>query len=154
MFVNNNYTSSKPGTEILQLLEYKTRGDLFEAGLSYPFIRSREKNLIATALFFMSNDRSEILGALNTLDRIRGIRLKADFDFVDQLRAINQINVVVSQGIRGAGQLLTRHRASIARERPIPPSPRSRRPSAACSPCPPISRCCWRPMACGLGPLS
>ena len=50
LFVNNNYTDSKPGTEILQLLEYKTRGDLFEAGLSYPFIRSREKNLIATAL--------------------------------------------------------------------------------------------------------
>ena len=47
LFANDSYTRSKPGTEILQLLEYKTRGDLFEAGLSYPFIRSREKNLIA-----------------------------------------------------------------------------------------------------------
>ena len=43
LFVNDSYTRSKPGTEILQLLEYKTRGDLFEAGLSYPFIRQREK---------------------------------------------------------------------------------------------------------------
>jgi hemolysin activation/secretion protein len=103
VFVNNNYTNSKPGTEILKLLEYKTRGDLFEAGTSYPFIRSREMNLVATALFFMSNDRSDILSTLNTLDRIRGVRLKSDFDFVDQLRATNQINLVLSQGIQGLG---------------------------------------------------
>ena len=98
LFVNNTYTRGKPGTEILQLLEYKTRGDLFEAGLSYPFIRSREKNLIGTGLFFISNDRSDILGALNTLDKLRGVRLKVDADFVDLLRATNQINLVVSQG--------------------------------------------------------
>ena len=102
-FANNSYSRSKPGTEILQLLEYKTRGDLFEAGLSYPFIRSREKNLIATGLFFISNDRSDILGALNTLDRIRGLRIKVDADFVDPLRATNQINLVLSQGIEGLG---------------------------------------------------
>jgi hemolysin activation/secretion protein len=103
LFVNNSYTRSKPGTEILQLLEYKTRGDLFEGGLSYPFIRSREMNLVTTALFFMSNDRSDILGALNTLDKLRGVRMRVDFDFVDQLRATNQINLVVSQGIQGLG---------------------------------------------------
>ncbi|MBX9776200.1 MAG: hypothetical protein K2Y71_17615 [Xanthobacteraceae bacterium] len=102
-FANNSYSRSKPGTELLQLLQYKTRGDLFEAGLSYPFIRSREKNLIASGLFFISNDRSDILGALNTLDRIRGIRIKVDADFVDPLRAINQINLVFSQGIEGLG---------------------------------------------------
>ena len=103
LFVNDSYTRSKPGTEILQLLEYKTRGDLFEAGLSYPFIRSREKNVVGTALFFISNDRSDILGSLNTLDRIRGVRLKADVDFVDPLRATNQINLVLSQGLEGLG---------------------------------------------------
>src|SRR5262245_22933791 len=103
LFVNDSYTRSKPGTEILQLLEYQTRGDLFEAGLSYPFIRSREKNLIATGLVFASNDRSDILSTLNTLDKLRGVRLKTDFDFVDQLRATNQINLVVSQGIQGLG---------------------------------------------------
>ena len=103
LFVNNSYTRSKPGTEILQLLEYKTRGDLFEAGLSYPFIRSREMNLVSTGLFFISNDRSDILAALNTLDKLRGVRIRTDFDFVDQLRATNQINLVVSQGIQGLG---------------------------------------------------
>ena len=135
LFVNNNYTRSKPGTEILKLLEYKTRGDLFEAGLSYPFIRSREMNLIATALFFISNDRSDILGTLNTLDRIRGVRLKTDFDFVDQLRATNQINVVLSQGIEGLGSsergamnlsrasgdpAFTKIEATVTRVQPLP----------------------------------
>lgn len=103
LFINDSYTRSRPGTDTLRLLEYKTRGDLFEAGILYPFIRSREKNLIGTALFFMSNDRSDILDALNTLDRIRGFRLKADADFVDPLRAVNQINLVLSQGIEGLG---------------------------------------------------
>lgn len=105
-FANNSYTRSKPGTDILELLEYKTRGDLFEAGFSYPFIRSREKNLIATALFYMSNDRSDILGALNTLDRIRGFRFRADIDFVDPIRAVNQINLVLTQGVEGLGASL------------------------------------------------
>jgi hemolysin activation/secretion protein len=135
LFANNSYSRSKPGTETLQLLEYKTRGDLLEAGLSYPFIRSREKNVIATALFFMSNDRSDILGDLNTLDRLRGFRLKSDIDFVDPLRAVNQINLVVSQGIDGLGASdigslnlsrangrtdFTRFEATFSRLQPLP----------------------------------
>ncbi len=117
LFVNDSYSRSRPGTETLQLLEYKTRGDLFEAGVRYPFIRSREKNLIATALFFMSNDRSDILDALNTLDKIRGFRLKTDADFVDPLRAINQINLVLSQGIEGLGGSTAGSAHSVARQR-------------------------------------
>ncbi len=60
-FLNETVTGSKPGTQTLQLLEYKTRSDFFESGFSYPFIRQRETNMIGTALFFMTNDRSEIL---------------------------------------------------------------------------------------------
>jgi hemolysin activation/secretion protein len=102
-FFTESFNYGRPGTEILQLLDYKTRSNLFEAGLSYPFIRSRERNLVATALFFMSNDRSDILSALNTLDRMRGVRVKSDADFVDPLRGINQINLVLSQGFDGIG---------------------------------------------------
>ena len=103
LFVNDSYSRSKPGTEVLQLLEYQTRGDLFEAGVSYPFIRQRESNLIGTALFFASNDRSDILDALNTLDRLRGVRVKLDADAADPWRGINQLNLVLSQGIEGLG---------------------------------------------------
>ncbi len=103
VFVTGSLSRGRPGTETLQLLDYKTRGDLFEGGLSYPFIRSRERNLIASALFFMSNDRSDILDALNTLDRLRGVRLKANADYVDALRGTDQINLVLSQGFDGLG---------------------------------------------------
>jgi hemolysin activation/secretion protein len=87
----------------LRLLDYRTRSDLFEGGVLYPFIRQREKNLIASALFFASNDRSNILDTLNTLDRLRGVRLKLDADKADSWRGINQLNLVVSQGIDGLG---------------------------------------------------
>jgi hemolysin activation/secretion protein len=107
VFFNENFSRSRPGTETLQLLDYKTRSDLFEGGLSYPFIRSRERNWVGTALFFMSNDRSDILDALNTLDRLRGVRMKSDADFVDPLRGINQINLVLSQGFDGLGSSAT-----------------------------------------------
>jgi hemolysin activation/secretion protein len=134
-FANQSISRSQPGTEALQLLDYKTRSDLFEAGLSYPFIRSRERNLIASALFFMTNDRSDILDALNTRDRLRGIRLKTDADFADALRGINQINLVVSQGIEGLGSSVagaanlsrangrpdfTRIEATFSRLQPLP----------------------------------
>jgi hemolysin activation/secretion protein len=102
-FFTETFNYGRPGTEVLQLLDYKTRSNLFEAGLSYPFIRSRERNWVGTALFFMSNDRSDILDALNTLDRLRGVRMKSDADFVDPLRGINQINLVLSQGFDGLG---------------------------------------------------
>lgn len=103
LFVNQSVSRSRPGTEILQLLEYRTRGDLFEAGISYPAIRQRERNLTASGLFFASNDRSDILDALNTLDRLRGFRARIDADAADPWRGINQVNAVLSQGIPGLG---------------------------------------------------
>ncbi len=135
VFFNESISRSRPGTETLKLLEYKTRSDLFEGGLSYPFIRSRERNLIASALFFMTNDRSDILAALNTRDQLRGVRLKTDADFVDPLKGINQINMVVSQGIEGIGSSVagsanlsrangrpdfTRIEATFSRLQPLP----------------------------------
>ncbi len=148
IFFNNSYTRSKPGTETLRLLEYKTRGDLFEAGVLYPFIRSREKNLIATALFFMSNDRSDILDALNTLDKIRGVRLKADIDFVDPCAASTRSIWCSARESRGSA---VRSAAPPICRGPTgsPTSPNSRRPSAACNRCREISPSCSPPMASG-----
>jgi hemolysin activation/secretion protein len=103
IFFNDSYSRSRPGTEVLRLLDYRTRSDLFEGGVLYPFIRQRERNLIGTALFFATNDRSDILEALNTLDRLRGVRVKLDTDAADPLLAINQVNLVVSQGLDGLG---------------------------------------------------
>jgi hemolysin activation/secretion protein len=103
VFATASNSRGRPGTPELRLLEYMTDSQLVEAGVSYPFIRLRERNLIVSGLLFYSDDQSDILGELNTLDRLRGARLKLDADLAEQSGAINQLNVVFSQGIEGFG---------------------------------------------------
>src|SRR5262245_30059442 len=102
-FASASNHRGKPGTPELRLLEYKTRSNVFEGGVSYPFLRLREKNLIVSGSFFATDDRSDILGTLNTHDKLRGVRLKVDADLAESSGAINQLNVVASQGIKGLG---------------------------------------------------
>jgi hemolysin activation/secretion protein len=102
-FVNASDGFGKPGTAQLELLQFKTRTLYGDTGLSYPFIRSREKNLIFSGLMFASNSASDVLGVPFNNDRIRGTRFRTDFDVADSWRGINQINLVTSQGIDGLG---------------------------------------------------
>ncbi len=103
-FVDASDGFGKPGTAQLEMLQYKTRTIYADTGLSYPVIRSREKNLTLTGLFFESDSTSDT----NTQspfqeDRLRGTRFKVDADIADAWRGINQFNVTVSQGINGLG---------------------------------------------------
>src|SRR5437763_3274233 len=102
-FINASYGFGRPGGELLRALDYRTRSTIVEAGLSYPVIRSREKNLTLTALGFMTNDDSFETGDPFTRDRLRGFRLKADADWADSFLGINQVNATFSQGIHGLG---------------------------------------------------
>jgi len=92
-----------PGTVPLELLQYRTLGPYGDAGLSYPFIRSREQNLTLSGLFFGSNNESDVLDAPFNDDRLRGVRGKVDADLADSLQGVNQFNVTISQGIQGLG---------------------------------------------------
>jgi hemolysin activation/secretion protein len=103
-FANASYAVGRPGTDILRSLDYRTRSTLFDAGLAYPVIRSREANLTVSGLGFATDDDSFITGgATFTHDRLRGFRVKADADWADSFLGINQVNVTVSQGIQGLG---------------------------------------------------
>jgi hemolysin activation/secretion protein len=102
-FINTSYGYGNPGTAQLDLLNFKTKSAIVETGMSYPLIRTREKNLILTGLFFGSDSTSDVLGAPFNNDRLRGFRAKADADMADPWRGINQLNVTVSQGIKGLG---------------------------------------------------
>ena len=105
VFANASYSWGKPGTPELELLNYKTRTTYVEAGWYYPLVRSREKNLTITGLGFITNSDGIIFDDAHTppstRDRLRGFRLKADADYADPLRGINQFNVTLSQGIDG-----------------------------------------------------
>lgn len=102
LLANGKYSWGRPGTEPLELLEFDSHSFAADAGLSLPVIRSREQNVTLAALGFFSDDQGDILAAPNSLDRLRGFRLKADFDSADE-RGTNQLNAVFSQGIEGLG---------------------------------------------------
>ena len=106
-FANASYGWGRPGTFELELLEYKTKSAYGEVGLSYPIIRARERNLIASALWFWTDDRSSFFDMPetppSTLDKMRGFRIKFDADAADPMNGINQLNFAFSHGFRGLG---------------------------------------------------
>jgi hemolysin activation/secretion protein len=102
-FANASYSPSKPGLPVDPVLDYKTKSFVGETGLSYPVIRQRERNLTLTGLTFMSEDASDTFGLPLFRDRLRGVRFKAEANLADELKGINQLNVVVSHGFDGLG---------------------------------------------------
>jgi hemolysin activation/secretion protein len=102
-FFDVNHSWGRPGTAPLEALQYLTYGTQVYGGLSYPVVRSRERNLTFSALGFFSNDEAETLGAPFNRDRLRGIRLKADGDLVDGLGGFDRLNITLSQGVQGLG---------------------------------------------------
>ena len=72
-----------------------------DTGMSFPVVRSRERNLTFTGLFFASDSSSDTFGQLFNDDRLRGVRAKLDADLADSLGGINLINITASQGIHG-----------------------------------------------------
>jgi hemolysin activation/secretion protein len=90
--------------------DFQTRSTVLETGLTFPFIRTRERNLSVTGLFFMSRNQATTPlvpdFAPSSLDRLRGGRVKINADAADPLNGINQLNVVLSQGINGLGSTM------------------------------------------------
>jgi hemolysin activation/secretion protein len=80
---------------------------VFETGLTFPWIRTREHNLSTTVLWFASNNDAFTPAvpdfAPSSNDRLRGGRFKVNGDWADPFNGINQVNVVVSQGLQGLG---------------------------------------------------
>jgi hemolysin activation/secretion protein len=106
-FATASYGFGRPGTEELEILEYRTRSFYAETGLSYPVIRARERNLNVSGLWFWSNDRGIFFDLPDeppsTHDRMRGMRVRVDADSADTVGGINQLYFVFSQGVRGLG---------------------------------------------------
>ena len=106
-FIDGSNGWGRPGTLELQALNYHTKSTVFETGFTYPILRTRERNLSLTGLWFMSHNEGVIFDTPtlppSTLDRLRGFRLKTNADWADPLMGINQVNVTVSQGLQSFG---------------------------------------------------
>ena len=100
------HSMGRPGLASLTALDFKSWSTTFESGLTYPVIRSREQNLRVSALVFAEDASSDTLGAPFSDDRLRGFRLRANYDQVDTwfgTVAQSQIIGTFSQGVDGFG---------------------------------------------------
>jgi hemolysin activation/secretion protein len=102
-FVNSSYSWGHPDVPVLKTLDFKTRSLYVEGGFAQNIIRSREKNLTLTGLAFASDNTTNLFDLPLIKDSLRGFRLKADGDWADRWRGVNQLNVTYSQGIQGLG---------------------------------------------------
>lgn len=96
---NVNYTLSEPGFT-LKPLNVKSEAIKFTIGLTHPLIRSRAKNLFVTAQFSFINTETDLLSTRLAEDRIRSVRLRTHYDFVDRLRGISSLDVSIAKGLK------------------------------------------------------
>ena len=107
--INGSYSFGRPGLSSLQLLDFKSNADTVEAGLTYPILRSREQNLFISGLAFVDDAKSYTFGTPFSDDRLRGLRIRANYDQVDSVFGTlgqTQIIATFSQGFEGAGSTI------------------------------------------------
>ena len=93
---------SQPGTD---LEEFKLKGGSpnFMLKATHPFIRSRSKNLYANFSFIQRNSTTKFLGETDSEDKLRTANLGLSYDFVDDYRGVNLLNINWSQGFGFSG---------------------------------------------------
>ncbi len=91
---------STPGTRALLDLELKSKSNTLEVGISHPVIRSRSQNLTVKSSFEYKNTESFQLAERSSQDRIRSLRIGADYDYSDPWRGINLVSVEASHGLK------------------------------------------------------
>lgn len=90
---------TEPGEELKTLYNLKGKSDLYAIDVFYPLVRNREHNLSLSGGFTAVDSQTDILGSVNSKDRVRYLRGGTEFDFVDALAGVNQFNIEVAKGI-------------------------------------------------------
>lgn len=101
--LDGNGSLGQPGTATLRAINLETQSLNVSPSISYPFIRSRSKNLTGTLALDFKNSKTTILGATTSEDRQRILRGELSYDFADRRGGINQFVGSVSFGIDGLG---------------------------------------------------
>ncbi|MGB8601194.1 MAG: ShlB/FhaC/HecB family hemolysin secretion/activation protein [Rhizomicrobium sp.] len=110
--VDGNYTQTHAGYTLQQ---YNIRGIAQSLGVEirHPFIRSRTENLSLHLRFDMHNSQIKELGTLVASDdRLRTLRLGADYDWADSLLGSSAINQLSLEGAQGLNILSNRKTGS------------------------------------------
>lgn len=98
-----NYSQGDPDSAVLTALDYETEGLNASVALSYPFIRTRSRNLTGTLAFDLKNSESTNFAGVASEDRLRIVRAEFSFDNADQYNGTNQVRLAFHKGIEGLG---------------------------------------------------
>ncbi len=97
IFFSGSFSESEPGSALTDF-EVKGKSKTFTFKITHPFIRSRAKNLNAFMGYTHRDSSTDILGALDSEDRLRIVNLGLSYDFVDQYQGVNMVNFNLSKG--------------------------------------------------------
>jgi hemolysin activation/secretion protein len=98
--------NAQPGRTRKANRNLETRSREVVAGLSYPVIRSRSKNFSVKAALSAHDGAVDLPGSpglARTEDRIRALRVGANYDSVDRWQGVNNLEVELSQGLSALG---------------------------------------------------
>lgn len=96
--VNASHSPSEPGFTLdpLNVRSFSTRGSVT---LSYPFVRSRLKNISGSIGFDASESRTDAAGTGLTRDRLRVIQAVGSYDAADTHNGRNAVSLILRQGL-------------------------------------------------------
>lgn len=97
LFFSGSFSDSKPG-EALETFEVEGESKTFTLKVTHPFIRSRSENLNGFLGYTNRDSETEILGKLDSEDRLRIVNLGMSYDFVDEYRGVNLVSFNLSKG--------------------------------------------------------
>ena len=97
LFFSTSFSDSKPGSA-LKDFEVAGESKTFTLKITHPFIRSRAENLTGSLSYTHRNSSTDILGTLDSEDRLRIVNLGLSYDFVDEYRGVNLVSFNLSKG--------------------------------------------------------
>lgn len=97
LFFSGSISNSEPGSA-LKDFEVVGESKTFTLKLTHPFIRSRSENLNGFVGYTNRDVETEILGQLDSEDRLRIVNLGVSYDFVDEYRGVNLVSFNLSKG--------------------------------------------------------
>ncbi len=89
--------TTHPGANLAPL-EIEGQQRTYTAGLSHPFLRSRQANLFGNAAFAVKNVDVSALSTHLYDDHLRVATIGGTYDFVDKLNAVNRLETNLSKG--------------------------------------------------------
>ncbi len=92
------FSQSKPGSS-LEVFNVEGESHTFSFNLNHPFIRSRGENLRGQFGYTHRNTETDILGSLDSEDRLRILEMGMVYDYADRLLGINLFSFNISQGL-------------------------------------------------------